>query len=230
MPPLLIFLIALFLLLPGKPASAITDLYLSTGTASATYTETTDSQSKELSGSEQSLSWRRLNALSFLDLGADVGKLTLSGDTGSHDVDFSSDYLNLIAGLSFSLYPGWIDYAFDLGYRMSVDRMQVDRSVSAGGTETYQIGALGEATISRFSIRFYWSEAFLIGFNIEQKNTLFEKSTQDLSPKLDSGKSSTLSLGYRFGGKARGSKQTKGSQKIDPPGFGVCPPEWNAGC
>jgi hypothetical protein len=230
MPPLLIFLIALFLLLPGKPASAVTDLYLSTGTASATYTETTDSQSKELSGTEQSLSWRRLNAVSFVDFGVDVGKLTLSGDTGTHDVDFSSDYLNLIAGISFSLYPSWIDYAIDYGLRLSVDRMTISRDIVSGGVETIKIGALGEESISRFAARAYFSEALFIGMSVEQKSGLFQKSEGDLKPKLESGKSSTFSIGYRFGGKAKGSKQTKGSKKIDPPGFGVCPPEWNAGC
>ena len=230
MPPLLIFLIPILLLLSGQPASAMTDLYLSTGTASATYTETTDSQSKELSGSEQSLSWRRLNAISFIDLGVDVGNLKLSGDTGTHDVSFSSDYLNLVVGLSFSLYPSWIDYAFDYGYRLSIDRMEIDRTTLSGGIETFKIGALAEESISRFAVRAYYGEALFLGLNVEQKSTLFQKSSEDMNPNLESGSSSTFSIGYRFGGKSGGAKKKSGQKKVDPPGFGVCPPEWNAGC
>ena len=195
--------VILLLQLQSNPIYAVTDFYLTSGTATASYTEKTDSQETDLSGSEQSLSWRRLGALSFLDFGFDVGKLKISGDSNLHKVSYSSDYLNIITGISFSLYPQWIDYAFDIGYRLSVDRIKIDRETAAGGIERHQTGALGEASLYKFAIRFYLSDAFILGFNTEQKNTLLGKQVQDISPKVDSGRSSTLSVGYRFGGSAK---------------------------
>ena len=108
--------------------------------------------------------------------------------------------------------------------------MTIERSTLEGRKDLVKIGALGEEIISRFAVRGYFGESLLIGMNIQQKKVLFQRSEGDLKPKLESGKSSTFSIGYRFGGKAKGSMQTKGSKKIDPPGFGVCPPKWNAGC
>ena len=62
------------------------------GKAGAEYTETTDSQSKALEGTEDSLSIRNLDTFSFVDLGLNIGTLKLSDDTGNHDVDFQANY------------------------------------------------------------------------------------------------------------------------------------------
>ena len=79
MPQLVLCILSVLVLIASK-AIAVTDVSVSSGNAQATYTESTDSQSKELSGTENSLSIKNLESLSFVDLGIDLGSLKLSGD------------------------------------------------------------------------------------------------------------------------------------------------------
>ena len=107
------------------------------GKAAAEYTESTDSQSKALEGTEDSLSIRNLDTFSFVDLGLNIGTLKLSDETGNHDVDFQANYANVTAGVSFTLYPSWIEYYFDLGYRVGIGRLEVLRTESDGSKDQY---------------------------------------------------------------------------------------------
>ena len=190
--PLLIFLYS--------SVHAITDVYLSSGSATGNYSESTDSQSKELSGTENSLSFRNLESFSFVDLGLDLGTLKLSGDTGTHDADFQSNYANLTAGFSFNLYPSWIEYYLDLGYRFGIGELKVTRTESNGGKTQYTYNSYTNDSVIKYGVKFVVLGSFLVGMNYENKNGLINKTTQVLNPKIDSSNSVTFSIGYRFGG------------------------------
>lgn len=186
-------------------ASAVTDVSLHSGSATATYSESTDSQSKELKGSDSFISIRNLNTFSFVDLGLDIGALKspaaleLSGDTGTHDINFLSNYANLTAGISFSLYPSWIEYYFDLGYRMGIGKLEVLRTESGGGVKNYTFNSYTNDLIYKYGIKFVILRNLLLGINYETKNTLMSKKSDVLNPKLDSANSMTFSVGFRFG-------------------------------
>ena len=111
---------------------ATTDVYLSSGSATGNYIESVDSQRKLLTGVENSLSYKSLKNFSFVDLGIDLGTLNLSGDSGLHKVDFGSNYINLTAGISLSLYPSWIEYQVDLGYRYGTGKIEIERTKCDG--------------------------------------------------------------------------------------------------
>ena len=198
--PQLILCILSVLVLIASEAIAVTDVSVSSGNAQATYTESTDSQSKELTGTENSLSVRNLESFSFVDLGIDLGSLKLSSDSGSHDVDFEANYLNLTAGVSLSLYPSWVEYYLDLGYRLGVGKLEVIRTQSDGSKTNYTYNDYVDDLTLRYGIKFVVFGAYLIGINYENKNGLINKSTQILNPKIDSANSVTFSIGYRFGG------------------------------
>ena len=194
------------LLLFTYSAIAVTDVSLHSGSAAATYSESTDSQSKELKGPDSFISIRNLNTFSFVDLGLDIGALQspaaleLSGDTGTHDVNFLSNYANLTAGFRFSLYPSWIEYYLDLGYRVGVGRLEVLRTESDGSKDQYTYNAYVNDSIIKYGIKLVVLNRFIIGMNQETKNLLFQKSSTVLNPKIDSANSLTISIGYRFGG------------------------------
>ena len=198
--PQLILCILSVLVLIASEAIAVTDVSLSSGNAQATYTESTDSQSKELTGTENSLSVRNLESFSFVDLGLDLGTLKLSGDTGTHDADFQSNYANLTAGFSFNLYPSWIEYYLDLGYRFGIGELKVTRTESNGGKTEYTYNSYTNDSVIKYGIKFVVLRSFLVGMNYENKNGLINKTTQVLNPKIDSSNSVTFSIGYRFGG------------------------------
>lgn len=193
------------LLLFTYSAIAVTDVSLHSGSAAATYSESTDSQSKELKGSDSFISIRNLNTFSFVDLGLDIGALKspaaleLSGDTGTHDINFLSNYANLTAGISFSLYPSWIEYYFDLGYRMGIGKLEVLRTESGGGVKNYTFNSYTNDLIYKYGIKFVILRNLLLGINYETKNTLMSKKSDVLNPKLDSANSMTFSVGFRFG-------------------------------
>jgi uncharacterized protein YukE len=65
-----IICISFVMMMLASQASAVTDVSAHFGgKAGAEYTETTDSQSKALEGTEDSLSIRNLDTFSFVDLG-----------------------------------------------------------------------------------------------------------------------------------------------------------------
>ena len=80
-----------------------------------------------MTGIEQSLSIRNINSTGSIDLGLDVGTLKLDGASKAHQVDFDGDYINRISGVSFSLYPSWIEYYLDIGYRLGLGKLKVQR-------------------------------------------------------------------------------------------------------
>ena len=217
--PQLILCILSVLVLIASEAIAVTDVSVSSGNAQATYTESTDSQSKELTGTENSLSVRNLESFSFVDLGIDLGSLKLSSDSGSHDVDFEANYLNLTAGVSLSLYPSWVEYYLDLGYRLGVGKLEVIRTQSDGSKTNYTYNDYVDDITLKYGIKFVVFGAYLIGINYENKNGLINKSTQILNPKIDSANSVTFSIGYRFGGKSGKipSKVESGKPKYNDP-------------
>jgi len=201
-----IFFIVFLLISFSQTVIAVTDVSLHSGNATGKYSESTDSQSKELSGSDTSLSIRNLNTFSFVDLGLDLGVLLkspagleLSGDTGTHDVNFLSNYANLTAGFSFSLYPSWIEYYLDLGYRVGIGKLEVLRTESGGGVKNYTFNSYTNDLIYKYGIKFVILRNLLLGINYETKNTLMDKKSDVLNPKVDSSNSMTLSIGYRFG-------------------------------
>jgi hypothetical protein len=209
--PLLIFLYS--------SVHAITDVYLSSGSATGNYSESTDSQSKELSGTENSLSFRNLESLSFVDLGLDLGTQKLSGDTGTHDADFQSNYANLTAGFSFNLYPSWIEYYLDLGYRFGIGELKVTRTDSDGGKTEYTYNSYTNDSVIKYGVKFVVLGGFLVGMNYENKNGLINKTTQVLNPKIDSSNSLTFSIGYRFGGtlEKTPNKVKSGKRNVNDP-------------
>ena len=164
----------------------------------AIYEESTDSQSTRLGGSNRVVSYRSLEALSVLDLGIQWGTYSLSGESALHDVQLSSDYVNLIAGVNFRLSPNWLEYRLDLGYRLSVDRIDLDQSDS-GKTTKHKIGSLRQQPFSKISILAFTSRSFFIGLNYEQQDQVFNKGAAGLNPQVTSAETIYLTLGYRFG-------------------------------
>ena len=195
--PLLIFLYS--------SVHAVTDVYLSSGSATGNYSETVDSQSKELSGTENSLSFRNLESFSFVDLGLDLGTLKLSGNTGGHEADFQSNYANLTAGFSFNLYPSWIEYYLDLGYRFGIGELKVTRTESDGSKNNYTYNNYVNGAILKTGMKIIILGRFVIGLNHESKNAIFQKNSAVLNPNVDTARSFTISFGYRFGGKSETS-------------------------
>ena len=117
-------------------------------------------------------------------------------------MDFEANYLNLTAGVGLSLYPSWIEYYLDLGYRLGVGKLEVIRTQSDGSKTNYTYNDYVDDLTLRYGIKFVVFGAYLIGINYENKNGLINKSTQILNPKIDSANSVTFSIGYRFGGKS----------------------------
>ena len=189
------------------------------GKAGAEYTETTDSQSKALEGTEDSLSIRNLDTFSFVDLGLNLGTLKLSDDTGTHDVDFQANYANVTAGASFTLYPSWIEYYFDLGYRVGIGRLEVLRTESDGSKDQYTYNNYVNGAIFKTGVKLVILGKFIVGAHHEFKNVMFEKRNADLNTTVDAAGSFTLSLGYRFGGKSgtASSKVESGKSNYNDP-------------
>ena len=129
-----------------------------------------------------------------------MGTLNLSGDSGLHKVDFVSNYINLTAGISFNLYPSWIEYYLDLGYRFGIGALKVTRTESNGGKTEYTYNSYTNDSVIKYGVKFVVLGSFLVGMNYENKNGLINKTTQVLNPKIDSSNSVTFSIGYRFGG------------------------------
>ena len=170
------------------------------GTMRADYTEQTDSQSAELSGNNRALAYRSREVLSFLDLGLEWGTYAISGKSTLHEVEVSSDYVNLLAGISFHLLPKWIELTLDYGYRLGVDRVKVDRTTASGELDRHKVGGLSEEPFSRVGIRVLLGDNLFVGWIAEQQSQLFDKSKEGLYPRAQSMQSSSLILGYRFGG------------------------------
>ena len=183
-----------------SPASATSEVSLSSGIVSADYAETTDSQSATLSGSSSSVAFRSIEALSFLDLGLEWGNYSLKGNSSLHKVTLSTDYVGLIAGISFGFYPRWLEYTLDLGYRLGVDRMKLDRSRSSGQINQHKIGNLNQEPFIRLGIKIFLGQSLFLGLNFEQQGKLFKKEVEGLTPQVSSANSTLLTLGYRFGG------------------------------
>jgi len=192
-------LLSCLLLLSYQVAWATGEIAYSEGKIEATYEESTDSQSKKLSGSNRVVSYRSLEILSVLDLGVQWGTYSLSGESALHDVRLSSDYVNLLAGINFRLSPNWLEYRLDLGYRLSVDRMELDQSDSSGKTTKHKIGSLRQQPFSKISILAFTSRSFFLGLNYEQQDRLFDKGAAGLNPQITSAETIYLTLGYRFG-------------------------------
>ena len=169
------------------------------GEIEATYEESTDSQSKKLSGPNRMVSYRSHGMLSFLDLGVELGTYSLSGKSSLHDVKLSSDYINLIAGLSFRFYPNWLEYTLDLGYRLSVDRLNLDQSDSSGKVTEHKVGSIRQQPFSQIGIRAFVGGSLYLGLDYEQQEQLFTKSSAGLNPEVKSAESIYLTFGYRFG-------------------------------
>ena len=68
-----VLLLGILLLLSYTASLAAGELAYSEGTTKATYEEQADAQSKDLSGSNQKLSYRFLEMLSLLDVGIELG-------------------------------------------------------------------------------------------------------------------------------------------------------------
>ena len=145
--------LSLLIVLGHQLAWATGEVSYAEGEIEATYEESTDSQSKKLSGPNRMISYRLLGILSFLDLGVELGTYSLSGKSRLHDVKLSSDYINLIAGLSFQFYPNWLEYTLDLGYCLSVDRLNLDQSDSSGKVTEHKVGSIRQQPFSQIGIR-----------------------------------------------------------------------------
>ena len=200
---------------------AATDVYLSSGIAQARYSEDTDGQNADLTGAENSLSIRAINSLGFLDLGLDIGTLQLSGESPAHKADFDGNYTNITSGVSFSLYPSWIEYYLDVGYRMGLGKLKVQ-----GTQYLYTFNAQMSGMIFRSGIKFVVANKYLFGMNYESKGRLIKKNSMGLEPRVHSANSSTFSLGYRFGGNnvTPSAKIKSGTKNYNDPCrlFGAC--------
>jgi hypothetical protein len=180
---------------------AATDVYVSAGTAKARYSESTDGQNADLVGTEQFLSIRNINSLGKIDLGLDAGTLKLNGDSQAHQADFEGNYINLISGVSFSLYPSWVEFYLDVGYRFGLGKLTVQRSqykYTFNGQMSGQSPNYG--AIFKSGVKAITSSGYLIGLNFENKGKLLDQSSLSLNPRVHSSTSVTISLGYRFGG------------------------------
>ena len=221
---------------------AATDVYVSAGTAKARYSENTDGQNANLIGTEQSLSIRNINSLGKIDLGLDAGTLKLSGDSQSHQAEFEGSYINLISGVSFSLYPSWVEFYLDVGYRFGLGKLTVQRSQYKYTFNAQMSGQSPAKTTDwngincfnvictmpdygatfKSGVKAITSSGYLIGLNFENKGKLLDQSYLSLFPRVHSATSVTFSLGYRFGGSAKG-KQTKKPPKVFNAGCVNCP-------
>ena len=183
----------------------------------AEYAEQTDSQTASLSGNNRALAYRTTEVLSFLDLGLEWGTFAISGKSSTHEAELSSDYVNVILGVSFRLSPSWLEYTLDLGYRLGVDRMKIDRTTSSG-VDRNKIGGLSQQPFGRFGIRAFLGENLFVGVGTEQQKSLFDKSEEGLEPTVRSGNTTSLILGYRFGGQSywRAPIRSGKSPSLDP--------------
>jgi hypothetical protein len=170
----------------------------------ADYAEQTDAQKVSLSGTNRALAYRSTEAISFVDLGLEWGTYAVSGQSSLHEVEVSSDYVNLLVGLTFRLFPGWIQYSLDYGYRLGVDRVKLDRTTSSGKVDRHKIGGFSEQPFTRFGVRFLLGQNLFVGFSTEQQSQLFDKSKDSMYPSANSANSTVLILGYRFGGRGAG--------------------------
>jgi len=184
----------------------------------ADYTEQTDSQSAELSGNNRALAYRSREVVSFLDLGLEWGTYAISGKSTLHEVEVSSDYVNLLAGISFQLFPKWIELTLDYGYRLGVDRVKVDRTTSSGELNRHKVGGLSEEPFSRVGIRVLLGDNLFVGWTVEQQTQLFNKSKVGVHPNAGSMRGTSLILGYRFGGPSywRAPIRSGKSKSLDP--------------
>ena len=194
-----VLLLGILLLLSSTASLVAGELAYSEGTTEAIYEEQVDAQSKDLSGSNQKLSYRSLEILSLLDVGIELGTSSISGKSTLHDVKLNSDYINLITGLSFGFYPSWLEYTLDLGYRLSVERMELNQSDSTGKVTEHKVGSLQQQPFSRIGLRSFFGNSLFIGLHYEQQAQLFNKGIAELAPKVSSATSTQLSIGYRFG-------------------------------
>ena len=192
-------LLSLLLLLCSQASLTAGELAYAEGTTEASYEEQTDAQSKQLSGPNRKLSYRALEFLSLLDVEIELGTLAISGKSTLHDVKLNSDYISLTTGLSFGFYPSWLEYTLDLGYRLSVDRMELKQSDAAGKVTKHKVGSRQQQPFSRIGLRSFVGNSLFIGLHYEQQAQLFDKASAELTPKVGSASSMQLSLGYRFG-------------------------------
>jgi len=155
----------------------------------ADYAEQTDAQKATLSGTNRALSYRATEAISFVDLGLEWGTYAVSGESNLHEVEVSSDYVNLLVGVTFRLFPGWVQYSLDYGYRLGVDRVKLDRTTSSGKVNRHKIGGFSEEPFTRFGIRFLLGQNLFVGLSAEQQSQLFDKSKDSMYPAARSAKS-----------------------------------------
>ena len=198
---------------------AATDAYVSAGTTEARYSETIDGQNADLQGTEQSLTIRKTNYVGNVDLGLDAGTLKLTGTSPEHQADFEGNYINLTSGLSFTLYPSWIEYYIDIGYRIGLGKLRIQRSQykytfnaqmsGLEGSDSTKEGIrcpsqicnwLSYGVVMKSGIKFISSAGYLLGVNYENKGKLMDQNSLSLNPRIHSSSSVTVSLGYRFGG------------------------------
>ena len=199
---LMMFIQLLLLLILGSSTLWAADEVSITSSQTATlYSEATDSQSTILSGPGSILSYRGLETLGFLDLGLEWGTYSVEGSTKLHEVQLSTDFVSLLTGLSFRFSPKWLEYTLDVGYRLSVDRMELYRTESDGKVNYHKIGQLNQQPFYRLGIRIFLGNALFFGFSREQQSNLFQKGVEDLKPTVQTAASTLLTLGYRFGGK-----------------------------
>ena len=188
-----------FLLLSSTASLIAGELAYSEGTTEAIYEEQADAQSKDLSGPNRKLSYRSPKIISWLEVGIELGTFSVSGKSTLHDVKLNSDYINLTTGLSFGFYPSWLEYTLDLGYRLSVDRMELNQSDSTGKVTKHKLGSRQQQSFSRIGLRSFVGNSLFIGLHYEQQDQLFSKEIAELAPKVSSATSTQLSIGYRFG-------------------------------
>ena len=196
------FLMIISILCAGKSLSWAADEVSITSSQTATlYSEATDSQSVILSGSGSVLGYRALEALGFVDLGLEWGTYNIEGNTRLHEVQLSTDFISLLTGISFRFSPKWLEYKLDVGYRVSVDRMELYRTESDGKVNYHKIGQLNQQPFYRLGLRVFLGNTLFFGLSREQQSNVFQKGVEDLKPKVQTAASTLLTLGYRFGGK-----------------------------
>jgi len=196
------FCIFLFFAVYSSNALGITDVYFSSGSATGSYSESIDGQSKELLGTENSISFRKIQSLSILDLGIDLGNLNLNGDTESHRVGFQLSYANLTAGVNLNLYPSWIEYFLDIGYRFGFGRLDVQKTGSNDSVNSYTFQTYNYSPLLRYGAKFLIVNSFFLAASVEKKGRLIQKTSVALNPTINNSHSITVSFGYRFGGKS----------------------------
>jgi len=182
------------------------EISITSSQTATVYAEATDSQTTVLGGSGNALGYRSVEALGFLDLGLEWGTYTVDGKTGLHEIELSTDFVNLMTGLSFRLSPSWLDYTLDLGYRVSVNRMELHRTNADGKVDQHKIGQLAQEPFYRLGVRIFLGDTLFFGLSREQQSKLFEKSVEDLKPKVTTAASTLMTIGYRFGGSSRATQ------------------------